>query len=193
MGDGLQGWYRRFKSGAARVDDPIRGGDSLYWDMSVDVAVVGFGGAGAAAAIEARDQGVDVAVIERFNGGGSTKISGGIYYAGGGTAIQQEAGVEDSPENMKKKAEELGYTFPYLYDETQAVAKSYDAACTPDFYVFDKNLALAYRGRLDESRPGSGIPLTGNDLRSALDSVLKGEKLADTQYPSMGCNIKWKK
>ena len=99
----------------------------------------------------------------------------------------------DSPEKMKILAERECYPFPYLYDETQEVAKAYDAACTPDFYVFDKNRKLAYRGRLDDSRPNSGTPLTGKDLRAALDAVLDGRSPDARQYPSAGCNIKWKK
>lgn len=98
----------------------------------------------------------------------------------------------DSPEKMTELAKQEGYNFPYLYDETQEVAKAYDAACTPDFYVFDRNLKLAYRGRLDASRPNSGIPLTGSDLRAALDNVLAGKAVSEVQYPSAGCNIKWK-
>lgn len=100
---------------------------------------------------------------------------------------------EDSPEKMKVLAKEVGYSFPYLYDETQEVAKAYDAACTPDFYAFDENGILKYRGRLDESRPNSGIPLTGYDLRAALDAILSSEAVNPKQYPSAGCNIKWKK
>ncbi|MEZ4952438.1 MAG: thioredoxin family protein [Saprospiraceae bacterium] len=99
----------------------------------------------------------------------------------------------DAPDKMKTHAEEVGYPFPYLYDETQEVAKAYDAACTPDFYVFDKDQKLAYRGRLDDSRPNSGTPLTGRDLRAALDIVLAEGEVPDRQYPSAGCNIKWKK
>jgi thiol-disulfide isomerase/thioredoxin len=99
----------------------------------------------------------------------------------------------DAPDKMKVTAAEAGYTFPYLYDENQEVAKNYDAACTPDFYLFDNNLALAYRGRLDDSRPGNQIPLTGTDLRKAIDAVLTGKPVSETQYPSGGCNIKWKK
>lgn len=99
----------------------------------------------------------------------------------------------DSPEKMKRLAAEVGYTFPYLYDESQSVAKAYDAACTPDFYVFDGAKKLVYRGRLDGSRPGTDTPLTGEDLRAALDAVLAGKEVAKTQYPSMGCNIKWKR
>lgn len=98
----------------------------------------------------------------------------------------------DAPDKMKELAAAAGYPFPYLYDETQDVAKAYDAACTPDFYVFDENLCLAYRGRLDDSRPKNNLPLTGRDLRAALDAVLAGEAPASLQYPSGGCNIKWK-
>ena len=99
---------------------------------------------------------------------------------------------DDSPELMKQNAEEQGFIFPYLYDQTQEVAKAYDAACTPDFFLFDKNLKLAYRGQLDESRPGNGIRVTGRDIRQAFDSLLEGNKVSDVQKPSMGCNIKWK-
>ncbi len=99
---------------------------------------------------------------------------------------------QDSPQEMKRTAEQLGYTFPYLYDETQEVAKSYDAACTPDFYLFDDSLSLTYRGQLDNSRPGNDIPLSGKDLRAALDQTLSGQPIATTQIPSVGCNIKWK-
>lgn len=100
---------------------------------------------------------------------------------------------EDSPEKMKEQAASVGYTFPYLYDETQAVAKAYDAACTPDFYVFDANLKLVYRGQLDDSRPKRNpIPVSGADLRAALEAVLQGLPPASIQRPSGGCNIKWK-
>jgi len=102
-----------------------------------------------------------------------------------------ETHPEDSPDKMNLVAKVLRFPFPYLYDKYQEVAKAYDAACTPDFYVFDGNLKLAYRGRLDDSRPGNGTPLTGEDLRSAIDTVLD-EKIIEKQYPSMGCNIKWK-
>jgi peroxiredoxin len=98
----------------------------------------------------------------------------------------------DSPEQMVAEAEERGYTFPYLYDETQEVAKAYHAACTPDFFLFDGDQRLVYRGQMDSSRPNSGIPVTGKDLRAALDSVLAGKPVSDDQMPSIGCNIKWK-
>jgi peroxiredoxin len=98
----------------------------------------------------------------------------------------------DSPEKMKELAEQLGFTFPYLYDESQDVARSYDAACTPDFYIFDKNLKLVYRGQLDDSRPGNTIPVNGLDIRNALNQILKGEPVNEMQKPSIGCNIKWK-
>ena len=100
---------------------------------------------------------------------------------------------QDGPAEMTEHAAETGYNFPYLYDESQEVAKAYDAACTPDFYVFDGDMKLAYRGRLDDSRPKNDHPLTGKDLRAAIDSVLAGEPVSDIQYPSGGCNIKWKK
>lgn len=99
---------------------------------------------------------------------------------------------EDAPEEMKVKAAELGYIFPYLYDESQEVAKAYDAACTPDFYVFDAELKLVYRGRMDGSSPGNEVPVTGADLRGALRAVVAGDFVSEIQYPSMGCNIKWK-
>lgn len=98
----------------------------------------------------------------------------------------------DSPEQMVHEVEQRGYRFPYLYDETQEVAKAYHAACTPDFYVFDRNQKLVYRGQMDSSRPDSGIPVTGKDLRSALDAVLAGREVPRDQKPSIGCNIKWK-
>ncbi len=99
---------------------------------------------------------------------------------------------QDGPELMKKLALEKGFPFPYLYDETQEVAKAYDAACTPDFDLFDANDICVYRGRMDESRPGNDIPLTGKDMRAAIDAMLSGEAIEGPQYPSMGCNIKWK-
>lgn len=98
---------------------------------------------------------------------------------------------EDAPDKMSIVAKVLKYPFPYLYDKYQEVAKAYDAACTPDFYVFDGEMKLSYRGRLDQSRPGNSIPLSGEDLRSAIDKTIAGESI-DTQYPSAGCNIKWK-
>ncbi|HUV63968.1 MAG TPA: thioredoxin family protein [Sedimentisphaerales bacterium] len=99
---------------------------------------------------------------------------------------------EDRPEMMAKLAEEKGFTFPYLYDETQDVAKAYHAACTPDFFLFNKQRKLVYRGQMDDSRPGNNIPVTGTDLRAALDAVLEGKPVPAKQKPSMGCNIKWK-
>jgi thiol-disulfide isomerase/thioredoxin len=98
----------------------------------------------------------------------------------------------DSPAKMAEEAASVGYTFPYLYDETQAVAKAYRAACTPDFYLFDQDQRLVYRGQLDDSRPSNGIPVTGKDLRAALDAVLDGQPVAPNQKASIGCNIKWK-
>lgn len=97
----------------------------------------------------------------------------------------------DSPEQMVAEAEARGYRFPYLYDETQEVAKAYHAACTPDFYVFDADRKLAYRGQFDDSRPESGHPITGADLRAAVDAVLAGQPVPEPQHPSIGCNIKW--
>lgn len=97
----------------------------------------------------------------------------------------------DAPDLMTILAKKQDYIFPYLYDSTQEIAKAYDAACTPDFYLFDKNLLLVYRGQLDASRPENGIPLSGYDLRNALNSLLNNEKINPIQKPSMGCNIKW--
>ena len=99
---------------------------------------------------------------------------------------------QDGPELMHQHAIDNNYPFPYLYDETQEIAKAYDAACTPDFYVFNHELKLVYRGQLDDSRPGNEIPLTGNDLRNALDNILNNEPQTTNQKPSIGCNIKWK-
>lgn len=99
---------------------------------------------------------------------------------------------EDGPAGMKEEARTVGYTFPYLFDENQAVAKEYRAACTPDFFLFDKERRLVYRGQMDDSRPNSGRPVTGKDLRAALDAVLAGRPVPADQRPSMGCNIKWK-
>lgn len=98
----------------------------------------------------------------------------------------------DSPEQMVAEAEQRGFVFPYLYDETQEVAKAYRAACTPDFFMFDGDHKLVYRGQMDDSRPESGIPVTGSDLRAALDAVLAGKPVPEPQKPSLGCNIKWK-
>jgi thiol-disulfide isomerase/thioredoxin len=100
---------------------------------------------------------------------------------------------EDRPELMTQLAAREGYTFPYLYDGTQSVARAYDAACTPDFYVFDAEKRLVYRGRIDDARPKNDNPLTGKDLRAALDAVLSSAPVTEKQYPSGGCNIKWKK
>jgi peroxiredoxin len=99
---------------------------------------------------------------------------------------------DDSPEKMAEEAKHRGYTFPYLYDELQEVAKAYQAACTPDFYVFDRDRRLVYRGQMDDSRPGNGRPVTGQDLHAALDAVLAGRPVSRSQKPSLGCNIKWK-
>jgi len=98
----------------------------------------------------------------------------------------------DSPEQMVHEAEERGYVFPYLYDETQEVAHAYHAACTPDFFLFDGDRKLAYRGQLDSSRPGNDVPVTGADLRAAIDALLSGHPVPTEQRPSLGCNIKWK-
>ena len=99
---------------------------------------------------------------------------------------------EDGPAAMRALAQSAGFPFPYLYDESQQVARGYQAACTPDFYLFDGQRRCAYRGQLDGSRPGNGLPVTGTDLRAALDSLLAGKPIAAGQQPSVGCNIKWK-
>jgi thiol-disulfide isomerase/thioredoxin len=99
---------------------------------------------------------------------------------------------DDRPELMAFEAKAAGYKFPYLYDASQEVAKAYRAACTPDFFLFDKSRRLVYRGQLDDSRPGTEVPVTGKDLRAAIDALLAGMAVSGTQRPSMGCNIKWK-
>ena len=99
---------------------------------------------------------------------------------------------DDSPEKMKEDAEKYGYPFPYLYDETQGIAKAYKAACTPDLFLFDQKHELVYRGQFDSSRPSNDEPVTGEDLREATDKVLAGEDVPENQTPSIGCNIKWK-
>jgi len=99
---------------------------------------------------------------------------------------------DDSPDKMLEEIRIRGYTFPYLIDETQEVAKAYSAACTPDFFLFDKDRKLVYRGQMDSSRPGNNLPVTGQDLRAALDAVLAGRPVSPDQKPSLGCNIKWK-
>ena len=100
---------------------------------------------------------------------------------------------QDSPENMKKFAERYRFTFPYLYDSSQDIAKAYSAACTPDFFIFDGELSLKYRGQMDDSRPGNNIPVTGKNLRETLDNILKGDPVDPVQKPSIGCNIKWRR
>jgi peroxiredoxin len=100
---------------------------------------------------------------------------------------------DDGPDKMKQEAAARGYTFPYLYDETQEVAKAYRAACTPDFFLFDGQQKLVYRGQLDSSRPNSGRPVTGADLRAAIDTVLANKPVSADQRPSVGCNIKWRR
>jgi peroxiredoxin len=100
---------------------------------------------------------------------------------------------QDWPERMKELAEQKGFGFPYLYDEPQNTARAYGAACTPDFYVFDANHRLAYRGQLDDARPGNGVPVDGRDIRQALDCLMAGLPVPEDQKPSIGCNIKWKR
>jgi len=100
---------------------------------------------------------------------------------------------DDSPEKMAEEIKQVGYTFPYLYDESQQVARAFRAACTPDFFLFDQNRSLVYRGQFDDSRPGNALPVTGADLRAALDALLAGGSVLLNQKPSVGCNIKWKR
>jgi len=100
---------------------------------------------------------------------------------------------QDGPAEMAAEARQAGYVFPYLYDETQTVAKAYHAACTPEFYLFDGDRRLVYRGQFDDSRPGNDVPVTGRDLRAAVDAVLAGRPVAAEQKPSIGCNIKWRR
>jgi len=99
---------------------------------------------------------------------------------------------EDAPESLAEDARQAGYAFPYLFDETQAIARAYTAACTPDFFLFDADRALVYRGQLDDSRPSNGLPVTGEDLRAAIDAVLSGGPVAQEQRASIGCGIKWR-
>ena len=119
-------------------------------------------------------------------------------YQGKGLAVvaissnDAEAFPEDGPALMAREVEELGYTFPYLFDETQSVAKAYTAACTPDFFLFDQECRLVYRGQFDGSRPGNDVPVTGADLDAAVDALTEGDPISPDQRPSIGCNIKWK-
>lgn len=99
---------------------------------------------------------------------------------------------DDGPEGMRAQKERAGFTFPYLYDETQQVARAYDAACTPDLFLFAADGGLAYRGQLDDARPGNEVPVTGRDLRAALDAVIEGRPLPEDQRPSLGCGVKWR-
>ena len=121
----------------------------------------------------------------------------GADYAGklGIVAISSndaESYPDDSPAGLKRQAQTMGFKFPYLYDESQEIAHAYKAACTPDIYLFDAEMKLVYRGQFDGSRPGNGVPVTGKDLRTALDAVLRGERPSADQLASVGCNIKWK-
>ena len=122
----------------------------------------------------------------------------GRDYAGSGVGIvaisanDETTHPEDSPENLAAMARELGFSFPYLFDASQTVAKAYDAQCTPDFFLYDAKGTLVYRGQLDDSRPGNGIPVTGKDLRAALDALIAGRPISSEQRPSIGCNIKWR-
>jgi hypothetical protein len=99
---------------------------------------------------------------------------------------------DDAPEGLRAQAKRLGFTFPYLYDESQQTARDYEAACTPDFYLYDRELRLVYRGQFDASRPSLDVPVTGDDLRRAVDALFAGKPPLDAQQPSLGCNIKWK-
>ena len=108
------------------------------------------------------------------------------------SANDVESHPEDGPDMLRKQAEDVGFAFPYLFDENQMVSQQYTAACTPDFFLFDAAMSLVYRGQLDDSRPGGDIPVTGKDLRAAIDALLNGEAVADEQRASLGCNITWK-
>ncbi len=119
-------------------------------------------------------------------------ISKGISFVGI-SANDADAFPDDAPEKLKKQAERFGFAFPYLFDETQQVAKAYKAACTPDFFVFDKDLKLVYRGQFDSSRHKNDIPVSGKDLSEALDALIFDKAVNEEQQPSSGCNIKWKK
>lgn len=122
----------------------------------------------------------------------------GQDYAGKGVGIvaissnDAENYPDDAPESLAEQARELGFNFPYLYDENQEVARAYGAACTPDFFLFDDELNLVYRGQFDDSRPGNELPVTGKDLRAALDALITSQPISPEQRPSLGCNIKWK-
>jgi peroxiredoxin len=122
----------------------------------------------------------------------------GTDYAGTGLGIvaisSNDAAKypDDAPESLARQARELGFRFPYLYDEQQEAARAYDATCTPDFFLFDGAMKLVYRGQFDDSRPGNEIPVTGKDLRAAMDALLSGQPINPDQKPSLGCNIKWK-
>ena len=108
------------------------------------------------------------------------------------SANDESTHPEDSPANLAAMSKELGFAFPYLFDELQDVAKAYDAQCTPDFFLYDARGVLVYRGQLDDSRPGNGLPVTGKDLRAALDALVAGRPVSTEQRPSIGCNIKWR-
>lgn len=122
----------------------------------------------------------------------------GNEYSGKGLAViainanDTTAFPDDDPAGMRKEIEEAVYSFPYLFDESQSLAKTFHAACTPDFFLFDRDRKLVYRGQFDDSRPGNDVPITGNDLRAAADAVLEGRAPSQDQKPSIGCNIKWK-
>jgi peroxiredoxin len=126
--------------------------------------------------------------LERLGQDYATKSVGIVAISSNDPAVSSE----DSPEGLARMAAEWGLTYPVCYDETQVVAKNYAAACTPDFYVFDQDRRLAYRGQLDDSRPNNGKPVTGADLRAAIDALLAGHAVSPDQKPSIGCNIKWR-
>ncbi len=125
-----------------------------------------------------------VRAVKRYQGKGLAVV--------GISSNDVEGFPQDGPELMARQAEEFGYTFPYLFDETQSVAKAYTAACTPDFFLFDGERRLVYRGQFDGSRPGNDVPVTGVDLGAAVDALLAGDPIPQDQRPSIGCNIKWK-
>jgi len=131
---------------------------------------------------------INEALVQLANDFQSTRVS--IVAISSNDAVNYP---QDGPEQMKVHAKKVGYTFPYLYDESQEVARAYDAACTPDIYLFDKDLKCVYRGQFDDSRPKNDIPVTGKDLRNALNALLANQPISSEQIPSIGCNIKWKK
>ena len=172
-----------FKAPDFKLPDVVSGKEMSYADISGERAtLVMFICNHCPYVIHVRQQLIDLANDYKNRGVGFVAIS----------ANDAENYPDDSPEKMKKLAEELSFPFPYLYDESQETAKAYGAECTPDFALFNHADECVYRGRLDDARPGNDRPVTGSDLREAIDTVLKGDAIDWQQEPSMGCNIKWK-